>query len=91
MFGSASAPGKRILLVPDEAEQKTAGGIFIPTSATGKSANFITGEVVGVGEGVKGVTTGQKVIISGYGGVEVDFQGRKAKFVNDTEILGICS
>lgn len=38
-----------------------------------------------------GVKAGQKVIISGYGGVEVDFQGKKAKFVNDTEILAICS
>lgn len=45
---------------------------------------------MGVGEGVQGVKTGQKVIISGYGGVEVDFQGRKAKFVNDTDILGVC-
>ena len=75
-------------MVPDVAEQKTAGGILLPGSAT-KTTNTLIGEVVGVGEGVQGVTVGQKVMISGYGGVEVDFDGRKAKFVNDDQILAV--
>jgi chaperonin GroES len=83
--------GKRVLFVADVAEEKTAGGILLPSSANQRTGGFITGEVVAVGDSVGAVTAGSKVMVSGYGGAEVDFQGRKAKFVNDADILAILS
>jgi chaperonin GroES len=83
--------GKRVLFVADEAEEKTAGGILLPSSANARQGGFLTGEVLAVGEGVETVKAGAKVLVSGYGGAEVDFQGRKAKFVMDGDILAILS
>jgi len=49
------------------------------------------GEVVGAGEDVTAVSVGQRVLVAGFGGTEVDFQGRKAKFVQDADVLAILS
>jgi len=83
--------GKRILFVPDAVEEKTAGGILLPSSASQRSSGFLTGEVVAVGEAVQAVKAGAKVLVSGYGGAEVDFDGRKARFVFDSDVLAILS
>ena len=77
--------------MPAEKEQKTAGGILLPSSADAKAGNFIAGEVVGVGEECTLCTKGQHILVSGYGGTEVDFQGRKAKFVYESEVLAVLS
>ena len=87
-----SAPlGKRVLFVPDAEEEKTAGGILLPSSSSPRGAGYITGEVVAVGEGVDCVKAGTKALVSGYGGAEVDFQGRKAKFVLDSDVIATLS
>jgi chaperonin GroES len=91
MLDKCTPLGKRVLFVADVAEEKTAGGILLPSSANQRTGGFITGEVVAVGDSVGAVTAGAKVMVSGYGGAEVDFQGRKAKFVNDADILAILS
>ena len=91
MLDKCTPLGKRVLFVADVAEEKTAGGILLPSSANQRTGGFITGEVVAVGDTVGAVTAGAKVMVSGYGGAEVDFQGRKAKFVNDADILAILS
>lgn len=100
--------GKRVLFVADEVEEKTAGGILLPSSSAQRSGGFVTGEVVKVGDAVDVVKAGTKALVSGsvllrgppalpaltprsYGGTEVDFQGRKAKFVLDSDIIGILS
>ena len=62
----ATVPGKRILMVADEMELKSAGGILLPSSMS-KTTNTVVGEVVGVGEDVQTVTVGQRVMVSGYG------------------------
>jgi chaperonin GroES len=79
--------GKRVLFVPDPSEEKTAGGILLPSSSSAAGAGYITGEVVAVGEAVECVKPGTKALVSGYGGAEVDFQGRKAKFVLDSDVI----
>ena len=83
--------GKRVLFVPDAEEEKTAGGILLPSSSSPRGAGYITGEVVAVGEGVDCVKAGTKALVSGYGGAEVDFQGRKAKFVLDSDVIATLS
>ena len=81
--------GKRVLFVADEVEEKTAGGILLPSSSAKSSGGFVTGEVVAVGDAVDIVKAGQRALVSGYGGTEVDFQGRKAKFVSDADIIAL--
>jgi chaperonin GroES len=83
--------GKRVLFVADAEEEKTAGGILLPSSSSPRGAGFITGEVVAVGEGVDCVKPGTKALVSGYGGAEVDFQGRKARFVLDSDVIATLS
>jgi co-chaperonin GroES (HSP10) len=73
--------------VPDAEEEKSAGGILLPSSSSTRGTGYITGEVIAVGEGVECVKPGTKALISGYGGAEVDFQGRKAKFVLDSDVI----
>ena len=77
--------GKRVLFVADEVEEKSAGGILLPSSAGQRSAGYLTGEVVAVGEAVEVVRAGSRALVSGYGGTEVDFEGRKAKFILDSD------
>ncbi len=89
MLEKCTPLGKRVLFVADEVEEKTAGGILLPSSAAQRTGGFITGEVVAIGDAVEAVKAGAKVIVAGYGGAEVDFQGRKAKFVNDADILAV--
>ena len=79
--------GKRVLFVADEVQEKTAGGILLPSSSGQRSGSFLTGEVVAVGEAVEVVKAGTKALVSGYGGTEVDFAGRKAKFILDSDSM----
>ena len=82
--------GKRLLFLPDAEEEKTAGGILLPSSSAARTG-FLTGEVLAVGEGVEAVKAGSRVLVSSYGGTEVDFQGRKAKFVLDADVIATLS
>jgi len=57
--------GKRVLFVADEVEEKTAGGILLPSSSAPRSGGFVTGEVVKVGDAVDVVKAGTKALVSG--------------------------
>ncbi|RUS94371.1 10 kDa chaperonin [Dulcicalothrix desertica PCC 7102] len=69
--------GDRILVKISEAEEKTAGGIFLPDTAKEKQQ---VGEVVEVGSGKRNddgsyqqleVKVGDKVLYSKYGGTDI--------------------
>ncbi|KAK4391900.1 chaperonin, chloroplastic [Sesamum angolense] len=72
--------GDRVLVKIKTAEEKTSGGILLPTTAQSKPQ---AGEVVAVGEGRTvgknkveiGVKTGTQVVYSKYAGTEVEFSG----------------
>ncbi len=84
----------RVVLLPKEAESKTAGGIFLPAASLEKSQ---IGKVVAVGEGglVDGnqvemqVKVGQEVLYAKYSGTEFDFEGKKYVIVKQNDILAI--
>ncbi|XP_058761323.1 20 kDa chaperonin, chloroplastic-like [Vicia villosa] len=86
--------GDRVLVKVKEAEEKTEGGILLPSTAQSKPQG---GEVVAVGEGKTlgknqvdiSVKPGAQVVYSKYAGTEVDFNGEKHLIVKDDDIVGI--
>jgi chaperonin GroES len=85
----------RIVVKPQEAEAKTAGGIVLPDSAKEKP---LMGTVVSVGPGKmldsgnRGTMSVKKkdvVLYSKYGGTDVEVDGTEYKIFRESEILGI--
>ncbi|WP_010632552.1 co-chaperone GroES [Sporolactobacillus vineae] len=87
--------GDRIVIEPQEKEEKTASGIVLPDSAKEKPQE---GRVVAVGAGKvsdKGerialdVKEGEKVIYSKYAGTEVKYDGKKYLVVRQDDVLAV--
>ncbi|RZC75984.1 hypothetical protein C5167_000705 [Papaver somniferum] len=86
--------GDRVLVKIKTAEQKTTGGILLPSTAQTKPQG---GEVVAIGEGKTvgkaqvdvSVKTGAQVIYSKYAGTEVDFNGVSHLILKEDDIVGI--
>lgn len=85
----------RILLQRLEAEQKTAGGIFIPDNAKEKPAE---GKVIAVGSGktldngerkALEVKVGDKVLFGKWSGTEVKIGGVEHLLLKEEEVLAI--
>lgn len=85
-----------ILLIPEEAETKTASGIVLPDSATGEKPQI--GKVLAVGasevtdSGTKReapVKVGDKVVYKKWGGNEIKIEGKEYLFVKFEDILAI--
>ena len=86
--------GDRVLVKISAAEEKTAGGILLPSTAQSKPQG---GEVVAVGEGRTvgqhkvevNVKTGTQVVYSKYAGTEVEFNGSNHLLLKEDDIVGI--
>ncbi|CAM8926364.1 unnamed protein product [Rhodiola kirilowii] len=86
--------GDRVLVKINTAEETTAGGIFLPTTAQTKPQG---GEVVAVGEGRTigknkisiSLESGAKVVYSKYAGTEVEFDGTNHLILKEDDIVGI--
>ncbi|KAL9242176.1 hypothetical protein vseg_016202 [Gypsophila vaccaria] len=84
----------RVLVKIKEPEEKTSGGILLPTTAVTKPQ---AGEVVAVGEGKTvgknkidfSVTTGTQVVYSKYAGTELEFNGSNHLLLKEDDIVGI--
>ena len=83
----------RVVIKPLEAQDKTAGGIFLPDTAKEKPQE---GEVLAVGPGAfndKGermpmdVAVGDKIIFSKYGGTEIKIDGEEYLVMSQRDIL----
>ncbi|CAL0306933.1 unnamed protein product [Lupinus luteus] len=93
-YTSIKPLGDRVLIKIKEAEEKSEGGIILPTTAQTKPQG---GEVVAVGEGKSvgkskveiSVKTGAQVLYSKYVGTEVEFNGSKHLILKDDDIIGI--
>lgn len=84
-----------VLVKPLKAEEKTAGGIYLPETAKEKPQ---IGEVMAVGEGTRDesgklipmvVKIGQKVMYAKWGGNEVKIENEEWKLVKQSDILAI--
>ncbi|CAI8610956.1 unnamed protein product [Vicia faba] len=84
--------GDRVLVKIKDAEEKTVGGIILPSTAQSKPQG---GEVVAVGEGKTvgnnkvEISAGAQVVYSKYAGTEVEFNGSKHLILKDDDIVGI--
>ena len=80
----------RVLIEPQEAQTKTASGIFIPDTAKEKPQQ---GKVVAAGPGKKDepmeVKPGDVVLYGKYAGTEVTFEDKKYLIVKQSDILAI--
>jgi chaperonin GroES len=75
----------KVLIQPEKAEEKTASGIFIPDTAKQDKPQF--GKVIAIGEKVKTLKTGQKVVFAKYGPVELIIEGQEYLIVKEEDIL----
>ncbi len=87
--------GDRVLVHPLEESETKRGGIIIPDTAKEKPQE---GEVVAIGTGKTDdegkkipftVKTGDRVLISKYGGTEVKVEGESYLIMREDDILGI--
>lgn len=80
----------RVLVEPQEAETKTASGIYIPDSAKEKPQK---GKVIAVGSGKKDhkmtVKIGDTVLYGKYAGTELKLEGNDYLIMREDDILAI--
>ena len=81
----------RDLVQPQEAEEKTAGGIIIPDTA--KKERPIEGKVLAVGQGTKDeemvLKVGDKVLYGKYSGTEVELDGENFLIMRQSDVLAV--
>lgn len=85
----------RVIVRPLEAEEKTAGGLYIPDSAKEKP---MQGEIVAVGPGkttedgkqvAMEVKVGDKVLYGKYSGTEVTTDGEDYLIMRENDIFAV--
>ena len=80
----------RVLVEPQEAETKTASGLYIPDSAKEKPQQ---GKVMAVGNGKEDfkmtVKVGDTVLYGKYSGSELKFDGKDYLIMREDDILAI--
>jgi chaperonin GroES len=87
--------GDRLLVKPNESEEKTKSGIVLPDSAKEKPQE---GLVISTGEGARDdkgariamdVKTGDTVLYSKYAGTEVKIDGKEHLIIRENDVLAI--
>ena len=80
----------RVLILPNPAEEITAGGLIIPDTAKEKP---LAGKVIAVGPGTTEVTMevkeGDQVLYGKYSGTEVNYGGTSYIIMKQSEILAV--
>lgn len=79
-----------VLILPNPAEEKTAGGLIIPDTAKEKP---LAGKVIAVGPGTSDikmeVKTGDQVLYRKYKGTEINVEGTDYLIMNQSDILAV--
>lgn len=80
----------RVLIEPNPAEERTAGGLYIPDTAKEKP---LAGKVVAVGPGTSEVKmevkVGDEVLYGKYAGTEVNVDGKDYIIMRQSDIFAI--
>jgi len=83
----------RVVVIPLEAEETTAGGIVLPDAAQEKPQR---GKVVAVGPGRLlesgerceiALSVGDEVLFGRYGGTDIEVEGEDVKILRESDIL----
>ena len=78
--------GERVLVKMDKVEEKTAGGIFSPQTAQEKTQIAV---VEAIGDDVKTVKVGQKILHDKYAGTQVKMDNEEYLILNIKDVLAI--
>ena len=80
----------RVLVKPNPAEEKTAGGLFIPDTAKEKP---LMGKVIAVGPGTTEVAmevkVGDTVMYGKYAGTEINYEGESYLVMKQADIIAV--
>eukprot|EP00850_Spirogloea_muscicola_P011463 SM000071S21087 [mRNA] locus=s71:299484:300774:+ [translate_table: standard] len=95
-FKTLTPLGDRVLVKIQTKEEKSQGGILLPTAAQTKPQG---GEVVAVGDGrtlgdkkvAIDIQTGSKIVYSKYAGTEVEFDGAEHLLLKEDDVIGLLS
>ncbi|KAI7843931.1 hypothetical protein COHA_002471 [Chlorella ohadii] len=81
--------GDRLLVKPQEVESKTAGGILLAPTSSGRSMqDALVGTVLAVGDDVDvGVAVGDRVLFSKYSSSDLEVPDGEVCFVAQKSIL----
>lgn len=77
--------GDRVVAVREEAQTKTASGLYLPDNAKEKP---VLAKVVATGKDVKDVKTGNKILYKEYSTTEIKIDGTEYLIVKEEDILG---
>ena len=73
-----------IVAVTEEASNKTASGIYLPSGATEKPK---VAKVVAVGKEAKQVKVGDRILYNGYSPTEVKVDGTEYLLIEEKDVL----
>jgi len=87
--------GNRVVVEPQEQEEKTTSGLFLPETAKEKPQK---GSVLSIGPGERDeagkripldVKVGDVVLYAKYGGTEIKIDGKKLLILRESDILAV--
>jgi chaperonin GroES len=85
----------RVVIEPEEQEEKTLGGIIVPDTAKEKP---VQGKVLATGPGARNedgalqpldVKKGDTILYGTYSGTEIKIDGRELVIMRESDILGV--
>ena len=76
--------GPRVVAQREEAQKKTASGIYLPDSAQEKSK---IATVTAVGSGCKDIKKGDRIVYKEYAATELKIDGEEFLVVNEEDVL----
>ena len=80
----------RVLILPNPAEEKTAGGLIIPDTAKEKPLH---GKIIATGKGTKDeemvLKAGDEVLYGKYSGTELEYEGVKYLMMRQSDVLAV--
>lgn len=83
--------GDRVIVQALPKEETTKAGIILPDSVNKEKR--MEGKLVAIGRGEKvsklGLSTGQKVVFSEYGGTDIKIDGQEYKILNHDDLLAL--
>ncbi len=78
--------GSRVLIEVKVMEEKTASGLYIPTTAQEKTN---TGTVLAVGDKDITVSAGQVIVFDKYAGTQIEVEGKELLLLDMENVLAV--
>ena len=76
--------GDRVVAVREEAQTKTASGLYLPDNAKEKP---VLAKIVAVGKDIKSVKNGDRILYKEYSTTEIKLDGTEYLIVKEEDIL----